>query len=163
MRTLPPRRRLPVPSVRFLLLSLLLLLAHAPSPSHAAPFRYFCTKDAYDKKTMTTGPLALWETMKHEIETYLSNQSIHNLTAKGDRAEREICMYVGVMEEAGEAEKGKAVCKDPRGMLLRRGSFGAPSRIVVGYLFQSCVWGGAWACACFSLALPSPFFASIYP
>ena len=99
MRTLPPRRRLFVPSVRFLLLSLLLLLAHAPSPSHAAPFRYFCSKDSYDKKTMTTGPLALWETMKHEIDTYLSNQSIHNLTAKGDRAEREICMYVRVMEE----------------------------------------------------------------
>ena len=109
MRTLPPRRRLFVPSVRFLLLSLLLLLAHAPSPSHAAPFRYFCSKDSYDKKTMTTGPLALWETMKHEIDTYLSNQSIHNLTAKGDRAEREICMYVRVMEE-GKMLRREAPC-----------------------------------------------------
>ena len=119
MRTLPPRRRLFVPSVRFLLLSLLLLLAHAPSPSHAAPFRYFCSKDSYDKKTMTTGPLALWETMKHEIDTYLSNQSIHNLTAKGDRAEREICMYVRVMEE-GKMLLREAPCKDPRGRLRKR-------------------------------------------
>ena len=145
MRPLPPRRRLPAPSVRFLLLSLLLLLAHAPSPSHAAPFRYFCSKDSYDKKTMTTGPLALWETMKHEIDTYLSNQSIHNLTAKGDRAEREICMYVRVMEE-GKMQREAPCVRSKREVTEE--ALGRRCASLLGFsLSRVCVC--AWVCACF--------------
>ena len=118
MRTLRRMTRVVVPAVRLaatihlrllslllftLLLSLLLLLAHAPSPALATPFHCSGSEDSCDEMTMATRPLALcWETLKHhgpgrDIDMYLtySNQSTHNLTATGDcRAEWQIGMYV---------------------------------------------------------------------